>query len=168
MTQLITVIGAGLSGTSIAYKLLRLKQKVRIIDAGSKLIRPDLQAPWGWRRRISLQSEVKTKYLQFDGYLDNFISSKKGPMLITTLHDNTTSAWKEWINQHDTDAHILTPKETEEIYNIPQSYFKNKGGTFVCDTRDSLMDFTQLNHHLWNYLESDPNCEFIQIHPLQK
>lgn len=81
-------------------------------------------------------------------------------MLITTQTDTAVHAWHEWLhNCEDTDAHVLRPDDARREYDLPESYFDNRGGVF--DSRDHLIDFNALNTCLWDYFEAHPDCELV-------
>ena len=159
----ITIVGAGLSGSIIAFSLLKLGMKVQIIDSGNIFNRKYQQEPWGWRRRISLHAKVKTKYIKHNNFLDEFHTKIMGPMLISTKNNTTYHLWKQWIQNNNTNAYVLSPNEACNEFTIPRSYFSqnNEGGIFVCDNRDYLMNFNNFNRNMWDYLSQQPNCELI-------
>lgn len=167
----IIIIGAGLAGSIIAYRLLQQGNYVRIFDQGSKKNRVNQQIPWGWYRRISLQCTAKLKTTNFN--LDHIpfvdkIKLTKGPMLISTQSSATVNGWKNWLkNNPYSDAKILLSLDAEKIFNIPKDYL-GQGGLFVCDSRDMLIDFRELNYNLWDYLKNNKQCEFVENAQLEQ
>ncbi|VVU94683.1 hypothetical protein CPAV1605_408 [seawater metagenome] len=166
MTKKFTIVGAGQFGTMIAYHLLKRGKKVKLIDAGSQLLRENQQIPWGWYRKFSLQSEVKKNIMSQDFAFKDFIKKinyNSGPMLISTQNDNTIEAWKNWISTNpESDAKVFLPNESSKRFNIDGEYFKNKGGIFQCDSRDVIFDFSMLNNNLWEFLKNHKDCEIIE------
>ena len=165
MKSPITIIGLGQMGSMLAYRLLRSGHKIRAVDSRKINEKVNNQIPWGWFRKFSLQSKSKKKLASNDfpiSNIDNIINSNRGPMLLTSNKKESVYEWKEWIkNNPDTDSYILNSTESEKLFNIPSDYIKN-GGTYVCDSRDKIIDFKLLNDYIWNYLENDKNCELIQ------
>ena len=166
----ITVVGLGQAGGILSYKLLKEGYPIRVLDARPKHkmeCQSSVQTPWGWYRKFSLQSSLKKNLMtpEFpvcEEDIETIIHTTKGPMLITSKQNSILPKWKEWMENHpETDAHILNPYEANRMYDIPESYFKNNGGVFVCDTRDTLIDFGKLNQYLWKFLMDHPNCEFV-------
>jgi hypothetical protein len=153
-----TIVGAGQAGGILAYNLLKRNIPVRIFDAGNKVTRPNAQVPWGWFRRVSLQQKVRVHKSNLNLPFEPRLT--RGPMLVTTSDYNRVGRWKEWMNKVDTDAKILTPRETNDIYDIPIEHFgEENGGTFVCDSGDFIIDLQGINHEIWDYLENHPDCE---------
>lgn len=167
MKSPITIVGAGQVGSLLAYKLLKRGRSVRILDSRSKFEKKNNQIPWGWFRKFSLQSQVKkqimTEKFPIDLIDESLINKTKGPMLISSRNKTSIDAWREWIKSNsETDARVFSPKESEDLFNINKKYLGSKGGVFMCDSRDYLMDFTLLNQVIWEYLKQNEKCEFIE------
>ena len=47
---------------------------------------------------------------------------------------------------------ILTPSEASSEFEINPDYFQNEGGVYICDSRDSLIDYSKMNEFIWDYL----------------
>ena len=167
----VTVVGLGQAGAMLACRLLDQGHHVRAVDArtygGDK---GDQQVPWGWYRKVSLQSPLKRRVTTPDfpfPELHPLVSATYGKMLLTTTHDHVARLWRDWLrdNRGDTDAHVLTPYGASELHGVNASYFARgdrlRGGVFVCDTRDHLIDFQTLNSLLWQRLRDDPKCELL-------
>ena len=166
-----TIVGAGLAGSIIAYRLLQQGKYVRIFDQGSKENRANQQIPWGWYRRISLQCTAKLKTTNFNlnhiPFVDK-IKLTKGPMLISTQSLSAVNGWKYWLkNNQYSDAKILSPPDAHKMFNISRD-FLGHGSLFVCDSRDMLIDFRELNYNLWDYLKNNKQCEFVENAQLQQ
>ena len=160
----ITVVGAGQLGGLLAYTMLKMGYNVRVIDSGSKLIRENNQTPWGWLRKFSLQSELKKSILVNEYPITKIdIDERHGPMIITSKNNKTIDNWNKWINKTpDTNSHIFTPKEASKLFNLSEDYFNGKGGVYMLDSRDYLINFSKLNEYVWDYLKSHNNCELIE------
>ena len=90
------------------------------------------------------------------------INSTYGPMIITSKNNLSLNLWRDWIDKNsETDSYILNPQDAETKFDINKDYFENKGGIYVFDSRDNLLDFSKLNEFVWSYLEEDSNCEII-------
>ena len=165
MINPITIVGAGQVGGLLSYKLLTSGFKIRVIDAGSKLIRDNRQVPWGWLRKFSLQSELKKSLMTNEFPLSDInIDQNKGPMLITSKNNESVYQWKDWITKNNnTDSKVFTPKEANNIFGLNEEYFNNQGGVYMCDSRDYLINFSKFNEYIWDYLKSHKNCELIDI-----
>ena len=165
MKNPITIVGLGQLGSLVSYKLLQRGYPVRCIDSRIKYSKKNNQIPWGWVRKFSLQSKLKKDLMTNNfpiGNIDNLINSNKGPMLITGKNKSIINSWTEWIKANpDTDAKVLSPNDAYTNFNIPEDFLTKDGGLFMCDTRDTLIDYNLLNNFLWDYLENDPNCELI-------
>lgn len=167
MPPKITIVGCGQAGSSIAYHCLQRGFPIRLLDARPEpQVKHNQQIPWGWYRKISLQSSLKrrvtTPAFPFPEFSDH-IHLTKGPMLITTQHDHVVDQWTSWIDQCEgTDARVVRPSDVESTFELSSEYFKGNGGVFVCDTRDYLMDFNALNTHLWAYFDAHPDCEWVK------
>ena len=170
--NVITIVGAGQVGGLIAHHLLKQGKSVKIIDSGSKLMRENRQIPWGWVRKFSLQSDLKKNIVENkfpipeanDRFFHNY-----GPMLISSKKNNSLDAWKEWKNKNpETDSKIFNYKEAAKTFNLNEDYFEEKGGVYMCDSRDYIMDFSKMNEYIWDYLESHPNCKFIENCKVEK
>ena len=164
MAKYITIIGGGQLGAFLSYNLLRLGKKVVLIDEGTKEIRKNAQVPWGWMRKFSLQSELKKNLVNNDSFLPDIkISKNYGPMLISSMNNNSIIQWKEWLkNNSDSDGKVFNPKEAYTLFNLNEDYFQGKGGIFMCDSRDFIMDFSKVNEQIWDYLHNDKNCKIIE------
>ena len=163
MNKLYTIVGAGQLGGMISYNLIKSGHKVRIIDAGDKLNRMNKQVPWGWFRKFSLQSKVKKSLMsEIFPELDVKLDKTFGPMLLTSKNNKSIQIWQDWIKKNpETDSRVFLPQEACKTFNISDDYFENNGGVYMCDTRDFMFDFSKLNNSIWDYLESDPNCEIL-------
>ena len=160
----ITIVGAGQLGGLLSYTMLKKGLSVRVIDSGSKYLRKNRQIPWGWLRKFSLQSELKKSIM-----VDEFpipkvnLDQNHGPMLITSKNDKSLCEWYNWIEQNpETNSRVFKPKEASNLFNINEEYFQGKGGIYMCDTRDYLINFAKMNEHIWDYLVSHDNCELIE------
>ena len=163
----ITIVGCGQAGSSLAYHCLQLGHRVRILDARKEAeTKENQQIPWGWYRKMSLQSELKRRVTCPDFPFPEFegsIQKTTGPMLITTKNDEVVRAWLKWVDHcGNTDARVLSPAVAEHDYDLRGTYFGGKGGVFVCDTRDHLIDFQALNICLWDYFDAHPDCELVR------
>jgi len=162
----ITIVGAGQMGSMLGYRLLKKGYKIRIIEAGNKNYKDNSQTPWGWLRKFSLQSEAKKNLMSNEFPFNDIkkeINYTQGPLLITTKSNKTIDLWNDWIkNNNETDARILNPTDSFNQFNLNSDYFKNDGGTFICDSRDALIDYSLLNNYLLDYFENNPNCDYIE------
>jgi hypothetical protein len=168
----ITIVGAGQLGGLIAHHLLEKGRHVKIIDSGSKLIRENRQIPWGWVRKISLQSELKKGLVENKFPIPeakNKFYQNYGPMLISSKNNNSINAWQDWINKNpETNAQIFLPKQAEKEFELNSDYFNGNGGILMLDSRDYIMDFSKMNEYIWDYLDSHPNCKLIDNCKVEK
>ena len=163
----ITIVGCGQAGSSIAYHCLQRGYPVRILDARAEpSVKQNQQIPWGWYRKISLQSSLKRRLTTPDFPFPEWtghINQTNGPMLITTKNDSVVHQWKRWCEECEgTDARIVTPANAEQEFHLSADYFAHHGGVFVCDSRDYLIDFNALNTQLWEYFDAHPDCEWVK------
>lgn len=160
----ITIIGAGQVGGLLSYQLLQKGHNIRVIDSGSKLLRQNRQIPWGWLRKFSLQSDLKKNIIEDKFPIANInVNKTNGPMLISSKKNESLLSWKEWINKNpETDSRIFNYKQASKEFDLNEEYFEGKGGLFMCDSRDYLMDFSLMNEYIWDYLYDNPNCELIE------
>ena len=154
----------GTNGKYVRISVVEKGYKIRIIEAGNKNYKDNSQTPWGWLRKFSLQSEAKKNLMSNEFPFNDIkrINYTQGPLLITTK-SNKTKFVNDWIkNNNETDALILNPTDSFNQFNLNSDYFKNDGGTFICDSRDALIDYSLLNNYLLDYFESNPNCDYIE------
>lgn len=164
MKNPITIVGAGQLGGLLSYTMLKKGLSVRVIDSGTKFVRENRQIPWGWLRKFSLQSDLKKSIMVKEFPIPKIdIDENRGPMLITSKNNNSLYEWNKWIGKNpETDSRVINPKEANKLFNISEDYFEGKGGVYMCDSRDYLINFAKMNEHIWDYLASHKNCELIQ------
>ena len=164
MSKPITIVGAGQLGGLLSYTMIKKGLNVRVIDSGSKFIRENRQIPWGWLRKFSLQSELKKSIMVKEFPIPKIdIDENRGPMLITSKNNKSIYEWYKWIGKNpETDSRVIKPKEANKLFNISEDYFEGKGGVYMCDSRDYLINFGKMNEYIWDYLASHKNCELIQ------
>ena len=87
-TRPITIVGLGQAGGILSYKLLELGHRIRVIESRDRNSTVgDNQTPWGWYRKISLQSPLKKNLMSPDFPIPDLhqtINTTYGPMLITS------------------------------------------------------------------------------------
>ena len=134
----LTIVGCGQVGSVLADSLQH-RYRLRILESSQRLAFG--QQPWGWLRRVTLQQPRRIQLPLEDLSLPSF----KGPMLLTTNSPSRAQVWKEWLNanKENTDAQLFTGiGQHQDNFGLTDRY------QLLCDSRDSLFDFTEHRNQL--------------------